>query len=146
MSAELDKAVHEELMGKKAQAVVDFLAVVKADPHNQVAWYNLGVIADRNGQANQAISDYRTALLGDAHYVPALYNLAGLEAPAHAAAAVQLYQEVVQLQPKMAAAHLNLGFALESLGQQAAGKAQIASALQLDPALASRVPPGGGPG
>src|ERR1700728_1565571 len=33
VSTELAKAVHEELSGHKAQAVVDFLAVVKADPH-----------------------------------------------------------------------------------------------------------------
>ena len=82
--SELDRAVHEEVIGNDARAVVDFLAVVKADPRNHIAWYNLGVIADRNGQASQAVTDYRSALVGDAHYVPALYNLAELEAPAHA--------------------------------------------------------------
>lgn len=144
--AQLNTAVHEEVSGNDARAVADFLAVVKTDPHNQIAWYNLGVIADRNGQTNTAVSDYRTALVGDAHYVPALYNLAVLEAPAHLAQAAELYQQVVRLQPKMATAHLNLGLALESLGQRAAGKAQIAAALALDPALASRVPPGPGAG
>lgn len=146
VQAELDRAVHEEVNGNEAQAVVDFLAVVKTDPRNQIAWYNLGVIAGRNKQSNQAVRDYRAALGGDPHYVPALYNLAVLEAPAHPAQAVVLYRQVVRLQPKMAAAHLNLGLALESLGQQAAGEAQIASALALDPTLASRVPAGGGTG
>jgi tetratricopeptide (TPR) repeat protein len=142
----LEKAVHEEVSGDEAQAVVDFLAVVKVDPHNQIAWYNLGLIADRNGQATQAVSNYRTALVGDPHYVPALYNLAVLEAPAHPAQAVKLYRQVIRLKPKMAAAHLNLGLALESLGQRAAGKAQIAAALKLDPSLASRLPTGSGAG
>jgi hypothetical protein len=139
---EVEKAVHEEVSGDEAQAVVDFLAVVKVDPTNQIAWYNLGVIADRNGQATQAVSDYRTALVGDPHYVPALYNLAVLEASAHSAQAVSLYRKVIRLQPKMASAHLNLGLALESLGQGTAGAAQIAVALKLDPSLASRLPPG----
>lgn len=146
VSTELNRAVHEEVSGNEAQAVVDFLMIVKTDPRNQIAWYNLGVIAGRNGQSNQAERDYRAALGGDPHYVPALYNLAVLEAPAHPAQAVVLYRQVVRLQPKMAAAHLNLGFALEALRQQAAGKAQIASALKLDPSLSSRLPTGGGAG
>lgn len=146
VAADLEAGVHDEVSGRDAGAVVEFLAVVKADPHNDVAWYNLGVIADHDGQTTQAMTDYRAALVGDAHYVPALYNLAVLEDPADPSRAVQLYQQVVRLQPKMAAAHLNLGLALESLGQEAAGKTQIASALKLEPALASRVPPGGGPG
>jgi tetratricopeptide (TPR) repeat protein len=136
----LQRALYEQTHEQYAEAVVDFLSIVKADPANQIAWYDLGVIAHTDGQNAQAISDYRSALAGDPDYIPGLYNLAVLETADQPKDAAALYQQVIQLQPNSADAHLNLGFILESLGQAANAKAQFADAIHFDAALASRVP------
>jgi Flp pilus assembly protein TadD len=47
---------------------------------------------------------------------------------------------VIAIEPKDASAHLNLGFALRSQGKVSQGNAEIAEAVQLDPALSSRAP------
>jgi len=128
--------------GDHALAVADFLAVVKRDPRNKFAWYDLGDIADQAGQQVQAAGDYRRSLGIDPNYVPALFNLAVLETAGAPTAAATLYTQVLRVAPGDADAHLNLGFVLRSLGQTAAGDRQIATALRLDPSLAGRIPTG----
>jgi Tfp pilus assembly protein PilF len=137
---DLTKAIHELNAGMDAQAVADFLRIVKVEPKNQIAWYDLGVIAQQRGQTAQAEHDYRSSIAGDATYVPAIYNLAVLEAPTAPSTAETLYQLAIKLQPNNADAHLNLGFVLQQLGQPAAGGLQLARAVKLDPSLASRIP------
>ncbi len=142
----LTRAVDEMRSGNDARAVADFLAVVKADRKNYVAWYDLGVIAQHNGQATLAANDYLSSLSGNHNYVPALYNLAILETAKQPHAAATLYQDAITAEPNNANAHLNYGFVLETLGQQLAGEEQIAYAIKLDPSLNSRVPSGALPG
>lgn len=127
-----------EASGNRALAVADFLAVVKQDPRNKFAWYDLGDIAGQAGQPAQAESDYRRSLGIDPDYVPALYNLAVLETAGTPADAAALYQRVLHLAPGNAEAHWNLGYVLQTLGRTSAGDAQIATALRLDPSLARR--------
>ncbi len=136
----LNRALLEQTHKQYAAAVVDFLTVVKADPSSQIAWYDLGVIADLHAEDAEAITDYEAAIKGDPSYVPALYNLAGLETAGQPKAAAALYGDVIRLQPANAAAHLNLGFVLVTLGSPAAAKVQFADAIRLQPALSSRIP------
>ncbi|HVX22463.1 MAG TPA: tetratricopeptide repeat protein [Acidimicrobiales bacterium] len=140
LEPKLERAIAEENEGRYATAAATFLAVVKADPKNTIAWYDLGVMAHRNGQDTQALNDYRRALGGDPKYLPALYNLAELVAPGDPKEAVALYRKVLAIDPKDAAARLNQGFALLAEGKTAEGKAALAEAIKLDPSLASRVP------
>jgi tetratricopeptide (TPR) repeat protein len=136
----LTAGIKAEASGNSALAVSDFLAVVKADPSDKLAWYDLGVIAHRAGQDPEAIRDYRAALVAHPTYFPALYNLAILQTARDPKGAVQLYRRALAVEPRNAAAHLNLGFLLQSQGQHAAGSSEIAKAVALDPSLASRVP------
>lgn len=136
----LERALQEQTHQQYAQAVGDFLAVVKADPGNHIAWYDLGVIAHLHAEDSMAISDYQSALVGDPNYIPALYNLAVLQTAGQPKVAASLYEQVIRLQAGNADARLNLGFVLQSLGQAAAAKAQFAAAIRLDAQLASRVP------
>jgi tetratricopeptide (TPR) repeat protein len=123
-------------------AVADYLAVVKRDPSNKLAWYDLGVIAHQAGQDTEAAKDYQAALAADPHYVPALYNLAILKTATDPKTAEQLYETAAEVEPKNAKVHLNLGFVLKMLGQDAKGNAEISQAVKLDPSLAPRVPTG----
>lgn len=123
--------------------------MVKRDPGNKFAWYDLGGIAGQAGQAGQpvqAASDYRRSLGIDPNYVPALYNLAVLETASTPVSAATLYERVLRVTTRDADAHLNLGFVLRAMGQASAGDRQIATALRLDPSLAGRIPSGVPPG
>ncbi len=140
VNPKLTQGIHAEESGNNALAVSDFLAVVKADPTDDVAWYDLGVIAHQAGQDPQAVKDYQAALAKHPKYFPALYNLAILETGSDPAGAAALYRRAIAVEPGNGAAHLNLGFLLRSLGQTAAGTDEITKAVSLDPALASRVP------
>ena len=140
LESKLEQAIADENNGRYATAAAGFLAVVKADPQNTIAWYDLGVMARRSGKDTQAFADYRRALAGDPTYVPALYNLAELEAPHHPGEAAALYRKVLAVDPHNANARLNLGFALLADGKTDAGKAALAQAIKQDPSLASRVP------
>jgi Tfp pilus assembly protein PilF len=136
----LARALRELAQKNFAPAVADFLAVVKADPANHVAWFDLGVIAQQAGQYTQAANDYISSLGHDPRYVPALYNLAILETPTHPKTAAELYQKAIAVEPNDAEAHLNLGFVFDSLGEDQAGYLQFLRAVKLDPSLHSRVP------
>jgi Flp pilus assembly protein TadD len=56
--------------------------------------------------------------------------------------AVELYRRVIAAAPENAGAHLNLGFALRSMGRDEEAEAELRRAVELDPRLASRIPPG----
>jgi Tfp pilus assembly protein PilF len=137
---QLTDGIHAEATGDNAQAVIDFLDVVKADPGNKLAWFDLGVMAHQAGEDTSAIRDYQSAISADPTYFPAIYNLAILETAKDPTGAEQLYQNALVVNPGSADAHLNIGFLLISLGKATDGDAQIAKAITLDPSLASRVP------
>ncbi len=142
IDTQLADGIHAQAKGDSALAVADYLAVVKRDPSNKLAWYDLGVIAHQAGQDTEAAKDYQAALAADPHYVPALYNLAILKTATDPKTAEQLYETAAEVEPKNAKVHLNLGFVLKMLGQDAKGNAEIAQAVKLDPSLAPRVPTG----
>ncbi len=126
--------------GQPALAANDYLRSVKINPENKVAWYDLGLIQQEAGNDSQAEIYYERSSALDPHYVPPLYNLATLVAPRYPASAVKLYEKVIAVEPKLAQAHLDLGFALQAVGQRTQGNAQIAEAVRLDPSLSSRAP------
>jgi tetratricopeptide (TPR) repeat protein len=134
-SALLRAGLQAQAHGDVAQAQSEYRAVLKIDPSNVYAFYNLGVIAQTGRSTDQAADDYQRALAADADYTPALYNLATMEAGTAPKQAAALYEKVVRLDPKDAKAHLNLGIVLKGLGKGTQGDAQIAQALRLDPAL-----------
>jgi tetratricopeptide (TPR) repeat protein len=126
--------------GRTAEAATDYKKVLTYDPKNQWAHYNLGLIEQMNGQNAAAETDYRAALAADPNFVGALYNLAILRSAAAPQDAVDLYRRAIGVTPNMAIAHLNLGFLLQTLGQAAAGKAELDKAVALDPTLKKRLP------
>jgi tetratricopeptide (TPR) repeat protein len=126
--------------GQPALAANDYLRSVQIDPDNKVAWYDLGLIQQGAGNNGEAEIYYERSSAFDPHYVPPLYNLATLVAPRSPATAVKLYKKVIAIEPKLAQAHLDLGFALQAIGQRAQGNAQISEAVRLDPSLSSRAP------
>ena len=62
--------------GKADQAIATYQKVLKQDPSNKVALYNLGVIDHMAGRNANAEKNYRAALVSDPNFGPALFNLA----------------------------------------------------------------------
>lgn len=134
------------LAGRTDEALADYRKALKIQPNNPFALYNIGLIAQTRGDMAEAEKNYRAVLAVDPKFTAALFNLAivrdGAGAPQEA---IALYRRALQVSPNDANTHLNLGFALREVGQTAAGDKELATAVRLDPALASRLPKASGP-
>jgi tetratricopeptide (TPR) repeat protein len=128
-------------LGRTEDAEKAYTEVLAKDPENKLAHYNLGVIADKNGDGDEAENRYKRALSSDPDFVPALFNLAiRREAAGAPKEAEELYRKIILLDAGMAKAHLNLGFLLlRKLDRKDEGKTEILKAVELDSSLASRV-------
>ncbi|MCR1784596.1 tetratricopeptide repeat protein [Nocardioides carbamazepini] len=112
-----------------------FAAVLVLDPANAYAHYNLGFLAQDDGDVATAIDEYNQALTTDPEFAPALYNLALLTEQADLDTAVDLYRRVLDVKPDDAATHMRLGFALRHLGREDEAATLLAQGIELDPAM-----------
>jgi tetratricopeptide (TPR) repeat protein len=113
---------------------------IEANDRNKFAHYNLGLVEQSSEHPAEAERQYREAVAIDPNFAAALFNLAVLRTQAGAPdEAVNLYQRVTTLQDDNAAAHLNLGLLLDQLGRRAEAAQELDRAVEIDPALASRV-------
>jgi superkiller protein 3 len=137
----LKRGLAAHVAGDNDKALDLYNEVLEGDDDNKFALYNIGLIKQSTGDAVEAEKRYREALAVDPNYTPALFNLAILQFDAgDNTEAISLYRRVIAIEPNHANAHLNLGFALKAVGQQAEGDKELAAAVKLDPALASRIP------
>ena len=119
-----------------------YLEVIRLDPQNEFAHYNLGVIEHGRGRLGEAAARYRTALSIDPNFVSALFNLAIARAElGDANEAIELYERIIEIEPENAPAHLNLGFVLIDQGHERRGRNELDEAVRLDPSLEDRVEP-----
>jgi cytochrome c-type biogenesis protein CcmH/NrfG len=139
-AAYVSAGVTAQDQGRLDDAVEDYRQALAHDPRDTLAYYNLGTVESRQGSTSLAVQDYDAALQFNGNYVPALYNLAVLLTPSDPAEAVSLYQRATQVDPADAAAHLNLGFLLHTLGRDGEARTEFAAAVRIDPTLASRIP------
>lgn len=132
----IDRGVSQATSGEYDDAAGTFDSVLVLDPDNQYAHYNLGYIAQADGDTSAALTSYDAALGGDPEFTPALYNKAYLLETSDLAQSITLYQQVTQLDPANAAAFMRLGFALVHEGKKSEGEKALATGLKLDPAMA----------
>lgn len=124
-----------------ADAAATFDQVLALDPRNTYATYNLGYLAQVQGDAATAIQQYAATLAEDKEFAPALYNLAILTESSDLGAAVELYRRDLAVKPDDAPAYMRLGFALQHLGEDKEGERMLAKGIALDPSLAEATPP-----
>ncbi|MDY6862367.1 MAG: tetratricopeptide repeat protein [Thermodesulfobacteriota bacterium] len=58
------------------EAIADFNKVLKREPKNSTAHFQIGVICHKKGQFDEAINRYKKALMTDPFYSKAYFNLA----------------------------------------------------------------------
>ncbi|HTW21238.1 MAG TPA: tetratricopeptide repeat protein [Mycobacteriales bacterium] len=139
-AATLAAALQLQQQGNLDQARQLYLQVIKAQPNNVYAHYDLGVMAQSAGDDTGALADYRAALTANPAYVPALYNEATIYAKSDSRLAMRTYQRVIALQPVAPTAELNLGLLEIRQGAPHAGIQHLAVAVNEEPALLTRVP------
>ena len=137
----LNRGLSEQRAGDVEAAGEAYRDVLRHDPDNAFAFYNLGVLAQADNRLADAEENYRAALNTDPTFARALYNLATVRYRLGAKLeSVDLYQQVTELEPQNASAHLNLAFSLRDLGKEEEAGEEFGTAVQLDPQLVSRVP------
>ena len=122
--------------GEDEKARATFENVLQLDSGNVFAHYNLGLLAQGDGKTSQAIKQYDAALKTDPKFTSALYNKGILLETTDVDGAVALYRRAVAADPKLAPAHMRLGFALLHLGEKTEAEKHLATGLKLDPAMA----------
>ena len=137
----LRRALQAHADGDLDQAADLYKQVLVLDPESKFAYYNLGLIHQTEGRLGAAAESYEQAIAIDPAFGPALFNLATVRTEeGESEEAIDLYREVLEVNPDNAAAHLNLGFLLVDTGNRKEGKAELATAVELDPTLESRIP------
>jgi tetratricopeptide (TPR) repeat protein len=137
---DLNAGIVAAKQGQNEKAKQLFNAVLVSQPHNVMAHYNLGVLAQQANDTAGALVQYGEALAANPKYVPALYNQAVIEAVSHPSVAMATYRRIVVLQHNAPTAYLNLGLLEVKHGQRQQGLPDLLQAIKEDPALASGLP------
>jgi Tfp pilus assembly protein PilF len=133
----LGRAISETQTGNFDAATKDFEKVLKKDPQNKYAHYNLGYIAQTQGNRANAETEYRLALAADPKFQQALYNLAiAVTADGDKQAAIGLYRQAIAVANDDASSHFNLGLLLRQTGKTKEGNSEVQLAVRLNPGLA----------
>lgn len=119
-----------------------FLQVVKRDPKQAAAYYDLGLAFQDQHNVRGALGAYAKAQALDQNFLPVIFNRAVLYSRIDPQLAMFLYRRAIQLQRDSPTAYLNLGLLEASQGPRlrARAKKDLAKAIRLEPSLASRVP------
>ncbi|HEV2891474.1 MAG TPA: tetratricopeptide repeat protein [Frankiaceae bacterium] len=138
---ELQRGLNAHVAGDTNGAIQHYEEVLKIDPTNKFAIYNIGLIKQNAGDKGEAERRYRAVLTIDPNYGPALFNLGIIRFEAGSNdEAIQLYQRTIAVEPRNANAYLNLGFAYKAGGKQREADQAFATAVRLDPSLRARIP------
>ncbi|MEZ2238967.1 tetratricopeptide repeat protein [Microcoleus sp.] len=106
--------------GKFPGAIECYERAIAIDPHNSMAYSNLGVVKQQMGLLPEAIAHYRQALALEPNLAETLSNLGSALADAgETAEAIAVYDRALSLNPHCAEAWINLGLAREAQGELA---------------------------
>lgn len=119
-----------------------FLQVIKRQPRQVAAYYDLGIAYQDEHDYRDALRAYNRAQALDENFVPVTYNRAVLYSRIDPQLAMFLYRKVIELQHDAPTAYLNLGLLEASQGPALHAQAEkdLAKAVKLDPSLAARIP------
>lgn len=137
----LEQALEANASGDTAGAKRRFEELLRQEPTNKLAAYNLGVLAQQAGDDAAAAGFYNKTLELDPAYAPALYNFAILtNKQGDPKGAAALYERAIKADPNDANAHYNYGLLLRRLGDGARAQSEIDKAIKLDPTLKQPAP------
>ncbi|GGN82010.1 hypothetical protein GCM10011579_069220 [Streptomyces albiflavescens] len=121
-------------------AARSYKRVLELDPHNVYAWYDLGVIAQRDGRTNDARTAYDKALKSDPKFPQALFNKAILLKSSDPDQSMRLLRRAIAAKPGASTAHLQLAGILAQKNRVDEAADEYRRAVATDPSLLSQVP------
>jgi tetratricopeptide (TPR) repeat protein len=116
------------------QALADYAAALRLDPHDADAYAKRGVLYLELGRDDKALADFDAAIRIDPSLTMAYSNRGGtyLALGRHAEALAD-YDAVVRIDPNHAKAYSNRGATYAALGRYPEALADYAEAIRLDP-------------
>ncbi len=108
--------------------------------YNAIAYYDLGVSAQKQGRLQDAISYYSRCLMLAPEYRNAWYNKAVAEMTTNRAQALSDFDHVLSKYPNDSSSLYNSGLLMYRAGNTAEGIVRMKRAISLDSKLAYRVP------
>ena len=120
--------------GRYADAIVEYEAARRANPHYAQWSNNLGMALARMGRFDEAKARYEEALREQPNLADAHHNLGFVQAvQGRMPEAIAHFEAALQANPDLPEVHLNLGIALMKTGQRDAAIAHFSRALELQP-------------
>jgi tetratricopeptide (TPR) repeat protein len=129
-------AVLYGMKGETQRAETLLRQVIENNPKYGEAHLNLALILAARSKTDEARTEFNTVLAAEPGNVKALRGLGMLQTRAKDPAAADTFRRVVDLEPRSADAHVNLGIALADLGKQDAALNEFSEAVRLAPNLA----------
>ena len=133
----LEQGIAQAESGQLTQAATTFEDILAVSPANKYALYNLGLIDQQRHELSGAVARYDQALKADTTYTPAMYNKALILETSDPSAALTLYEQIVELNPKASTAYLHMAIVYARRGKLSQAKQARAQAVALDPSLAN---------
>ncbi|MDH6137187.1 tetratricopeptide (TPR) repeat protein [Kitasatospora sp. MAA4] len=123
--------VHASL-GRHADALEGYTAVIELDPHYAEYWFDRGMILRRLGRAEEALADYEQAIRLSPPFPEAYYNRADVKAElGDVAGAVADFGYVLELDPEFTDAYLNRAVLLSELDDLDGARRDVEAGLAL---------------
>ncbi|MEU8586837.1 tetratricopeptide repeat protein [Streptomyces sp. NPDC048664] len=123
-----------------ADAKATFHQVLAVDPGSKLAWYNLGVIAQKENREGDARKAYDAALKSDPRFTSALFNKALMLEKGEPDEALRLLRRAVAVNPKASTAYFHIGRTLAAQGHDKQAGDAYRHAVEIDPGLRPQVP------
>jgi Flp pilus assembly protein TadD len=136
----LQTALQQQRNQDSGGAALTYRRVLEMDPHNKLAWYGLGLIAQQNGRTLDARAAYDKALKIDPSYMSALFSEAMMLKSSDPDRTVELLKRAVAAEPQAATIRMQLGLLLAEKGRADEAEDEFRRAVATDPKLRSQVP------
>jgi len=135
-SAEADMLAGEALddMKDKPGATQQFRAAVKANPQEPNVHFGLGYLLWGQSQYEEAAQEFEAELNNDPNHVQALTYLADADLKLnHPDVALPLLKKAIQINPRMALPHMDLGILHADAGRREEALKELTTAARLNP-------------
>ncbi|WP_371645316.1 tetratricopeptide repeat protein [Streptomyces mirabilis] len=136
----LQTALQQQQQQDSGGAALTYKRVLEMDPHNKLAWYGLGLIAQQNGKTLDARAAYDKALKIDPSFMSALFSEAMMLKSSDPDRTMELLKRAVVAEPEAATIRMQLGLLLAEKGRTDEAGDEFRRAVAANPSLRSQVP------
>jgi protein O-GlcNAc transferase len=135
----LIQLAHKHLMeGNLVQAENVYRKILKRQPNNAGAYYELGNVLQDKGHLNEALQCYKKTITIDPKFSGSYNNIGNvLRKSGRFEEAIYYYQKAIALAPNFAGSYYNLAQAMHDSGHLEEAITYYKKALQIDPSIAN---------